>query len=292
MFNIFDKLYGLNKLNFIGKIDYKYYFEYIQYLNILSYVNFNAKIKYFRDIVGSLHCEKIMIDKKLLNMSNWDLKNGDTIVQNLALISNNLNFKEYQIFTKVFFNELHEIDYKYGILFNNLNVPNFIKYDIINITDIIDNITLGGYHVFLSWVFEYIVLKLNDKVLFNKYILLLIAQEDYLLINHEYLTNNKFITEENINEIMNKMDIQILYKKYRKYSSLKYKYVNAYIDLMVKFKKPLINIKRFMNEFTIKDDYDFMIANSWCVIMPSFKKDYESKINIWLHRCIKFNKKE
>ena len=61
---------------------------------------------------------------------------------------------------------------------------------------------------------------------------------------------------------------------------------------MVKFKKPLINIKRFMNEFTIKDDYDFMIANRWCIIMPSFKKDYESKMNNWLHRCIKFNKKE
>jgi len=286
MFNIFDKLYSLNKLNFVGKIDYWYYLEYVQYLNVLSYINFNAKIKYFKSLVG--FGEKTTIDKKLLNMSNWNLKDGEIIVQNLSLISENLSFKEYQIFTKVFFNELYQVDYNYGILFNKINIPNLIKYDIINMSDITNNIKFVEYHNFISNMFEYIVSKLKDKKIFDKYIPLLIVQEDYLFMNWDFLLKNKYFTEENYEQIMGSYDINSLYTKYRVYSWLRYKYVNAYIDIITKFKKSLTSIKRFMNELNIKEDYDFLIANHWTTLMPSYKQEFDLKMSAWINRSLKY----
>jgi hypothetical protein len=233
-------------------------------------------------------------------MSNWNLNNSDNIKKNLLLINNNLTSKEYQIFIKIFFDELYSMDLNFNshnninnemfsnILFNYVNIPILIEHDIINIDDILKNINPIKYHNFITNLYSIIVFKLNDKDLFNKYVKLINFHEEFLFINYEYLIDKKFITTKNLNYVIENYSIEKISIKYRFFPSIKYNYSVAYINIIVKFKKPLTEIKNFMNKYIIKNDYDFLIAKHWNNIMPSYNKDFDIKTNIWLNKCIKY----
>lgn len=297
MFKILNKI-GII-VNFIPKInlsniDYKYYLSYIKYLNILNYLhylnflNFSNKIEIFKNSIKNISGYS-QIDKKLLNMKNWNLTSEQQIEKNLFLINDNITNIEYQIFTKVFFNELFNIDFNYKILFRKSNIPKFIKFQMINLYDILNSTNFYKYNSFIYDLFDYIVYELKDTKLFDEYLQLLIKQDDYLFVNYQYLIETKFIDKQNAFEIISSYNINSLYKKYSMYPVLRYKYIIGLIDLTIKFKKSKIQIKKFIQDLDIKDDYDFIIIKYWSEIIPSYKDTFNNKTSKWLDKRINYN---
>jgi hypothetical protein len=105
-------------------------------------------------------------------------------------------------------------------------------------------------------------------------------------VNYDYFIEKKFITNDNLDKIIQHIDINTVYTKYKSYMVFRYKYVIACINIILKLKRPTDTICNFMKEFKIYDDFDFIIANYWNTQDPTYKKIFDDRTSSWIRNSL------